>query len=85
MDFKLTTMVYCNHSLLVILVNDAKYIHFYPTFQLLPAPSHCKYKLFIKSIELLLISLLILVKSFASNIIIDLSYNLSKYVQYEHV
>ena len=44
-------MVYCNHSSLVILVNDAKYIHFYPTFQLPPTLSHCKYKPFIKSIE----------------------------------
>ena len=28
-------MVYCNHSSLVTLVSDAKYIHFYPTIQLL--------------------------------------------------
>ena len=33
----------------------------------------------------MLISLQILVKSFVSNIIIDLSYNLSKYIQYKHV
>ena len=33
----------------------------------------------------MLISLPILVKSFVSNIIIDLSYNLSKYIQYKHV
>ena len=44
-------MVYCNHSSLVIFVNDAKYIHFYPTFQLPPTLSHCKYKPFIKSIK----------------------------------
>ena len=44
-------MVYCNHSSLVIFVNDAKYIHFYPTFQLPPALSHCRYKPFIKSIK----------------------------------
>ena len=33
----------------------------------------------------MLISLQILVESFVSNIIIDLSYNLSKYIQYKHV
>ena len=33
----------------------------------------------------MLISLPILVKSFVSNIIIDLSYNLSEYIQYKHV
>ena len=33
----------------------------------------------------MLISLQILAKSFVSNIIIDLSYNLSKYIQYKHV
>ena len=84
-------MVYCNHSSLVILVNDAKYIHFYPTFQLPPTLSHCKYKPFIKSIEfsLFLISLFIyslfqiLAKTFLTNLIIDLSYNFSKYMQFE--
>ena len=50
-DFKLTGMVYCNHLPLLILVKDAKYIHFYPTFHLPPTLSHCKYKPFIKSIE----------------------------------
>ena len=34
-----------------ILVNDAKYIHFYPTFQLPQTLSHCKCKPFVKSIE----------------------------------
>ena len=84
-------MVYCNHSSLMILVSDAKYIHFYPTFQLPPTLSHCKYKPFIKSIELslFLISLFIyslfqiLAKTFLSNLIIDLSYNLNKYMQFE--
>ena len=33
-------MVYCNHSSLVTLLNDAKYIHFYPTFQLHATLSH---------------------------------------------
>ena len=56
-------MVYCNHSSLVILVNDVKYIH--------------------KINQILLISPEILAKTFASNIIIDLSYNLSKYIQFE--
>ena len=44
-------MVYCNHSSLVILVNDAKYIHFYSTYQFPSSLSHCKYKPFIKSIK----------------------------------
>ena len=84
-------MVYCNHSSLMILVSDAKYIHFYPTFQLPPTLSHCKYKPFIKSIEfsLFLISLFIyslfqiLAKTFLTNLITDLSYNFSKYMQFE--
>ena len=38
-------------SSLVILINDAKYIHFYPTFQLPPNLSYCKYERVIKSIE----------------------------------
>ena len=50
-DFKFTGMVYCNHPSLVIFVNDAKYIHFYSTFQLPPTLSHCKYEPFIKSIK----------------------------------
>ena len=47
--FKLTGMVYYNHSSLFILANHAKYIHFYPTFQLSTALSHGNYKPFIKS------------------------------------
>ena len=50
-----TGMIFYNHSSLVILVNDAKYINFYLTFQLPPAPSHwsshCRYKPFIKPIK----------------------------------
>ena len=57
---------------LVISVNDAKYIYFYPIFQIPPALSHCKYKIN----RVLLFSPRILFKSFASNIIIDLIYNL---------
>ena len=48
-------MIFCNLSSLVILINDAKHINFYPTCQLPLAPSHwpsyCKYKPFIKSIK----------------------------------
>ena len=35
--------------------------------------------------DILLISLQILVKSFVSNITINLSYNLSKYIQHKHM
>ena len=52
--FKRTVIVYYNHSSLVILINSSKHIHFYPTFQLPPALSHCSYKPFIKPIELYL-------------------------------
>ena len=78
-DFKFTGMVYCNHSSLVIFVKDAKYIHFYPNFRLPPALSHCKYKPFIKSSKFCY-SLQVLAKMFASNVIIDLSYNFSNYI-----
>ena len=67
-------MVYCNHSALVILVNDAKYVHFYQTFQLAPTVSHCKYKPLTKTIEHCL---------FRYKYIIILSFNLSKYIQCE--
>ena len=50
----LTNMVYYNHPSLLFLVSDAQYIDFYPTFQLPPALSHCKYKSFTKSIEFFL-------------------------------
>ena len=50
-DFKLTGMIYCNHSSLMILVSDTKVHYFYSTFQLLRALPHCMYKAFIKSIE----------------------------------
>ena len=53
----------------MILINHAKYIHFYPTFQLPPAFSHCKYKPIHKISQILLISLQILVKMFFSIII----------------
>ena len=74
-----------HHSSLVILIIDAKYIHFYPTFQIPPILSHCKDKAIHKINRILLVSLQILVKSFVSNIMIDLSYNLCKYIQYKHV
>ena len=50
-DFKLTGIVYCNPQSPVILVNEAKCIRFYSTFQLPPTVSHWKYKPFITSIE----------------------------------
>ena len=74
-----------HHSSLVILIIDAKFIHFYPTFQIPPTLSPCKDKAIHKINRILLVSLQILVKSFVSNIMIDLSYNLCKYIQYKHV
>ena len=75
-------MVYCNHSSLVIFVNDAKYIHFYPAFQLPRNRAFQFASINHKINQILLIPLLILAKTFLSNII-DLSYNLSKYIQFE--
>ena len=69
-----------NNSSLVILVNDAKYIHFYPTFQLPTNLSHCKYKPFIKSIKFGLFCCKHWLKFFFSNIIID-----SNIIQFENV
>lgn len=67
-------------------INSAKHIYFYPTFQLSPTVSHCKYKLNHSENQSILISLLhILDKSFVSSIITHLSYNLSKYMQYKDV
>ena len=60
-----------------------EYIHLYPTFQLTPTLLHCKYKPIHKIDRILLISLQILAKTFARNIIIDLTYNLNKYIQSE--
>ena len=78
-------MVYCNHSSLVIFFNDAKYIHFYPTFQLSPTlPANTVQVQTIHKInQILLILLQILTKTFPSNIILDLLYSLSKYIQSE--
>ena len=76
-------MIYCNHSSLVILVNDERIFistqlsNFFHPFYILSI-NH-------KINRILLISLQILVKSFVSNIIIDLSYNLNKYTRYKHV
>ena len=71
-------MIFYNHSSLVILVKDAKYIHFYLTFHLLSAPSywppHRKYKPFIKSIGFYFFHY----KCWLN--IIDLSYTLNKYI-----
>ena len=60
----------------MISVNDPKYIHFYPTF-LQPFRIAGIAKPSIKSIEFCLFD-----KKNLSNIIIDLSYNLSKYTQF---
>ena len=60
-----------------------EYIDFYSTFQLTPTLLHCKYKPIHKINRILLISLQILAKTFVRNIIIDLTYNLSKYLQSE--
>ena len=76
-------MIYWNHSSLVIFVNDAKYIHFYPAFQLPRNRAFHLASINHKINQILLIPLLILTKTFLSNIIIDLSYNLSKYIQFE--
>ena len=43
--FTFTHMIFYNHSFQVILVNDAKYIYLYPTFQLRPASSHLAFTL----------------------------------------
>ena len=100
----------------VIMVNYAKCIHFYSTFQLstsspftlqvllcitssfysfivsccslnlLPFNHKIIHKITIhKSHRILLISLQIMVKSFAKHLIIDLPYNLKKHIQYKHV
>ena len=84
-DFKLIGMAYYNHSSLVILIKDAKYIHFYPTFHLPPVLLHCNYKTSIKSIEFYLVCFKFLVKLFVRYIIIDLSYNLNEHRQDKHV
>ena len=63
---------------------DTKYIHFYQFFNFLQ-PFHIASIKWNHTIYKMLNSLQILVKSFASNIIIDLSYNLNKSIQYKHV
>ena len=78
-------MIYCNHSSLMILVNDAKYIHFYPIFSTFSNPFTLQVaiaKPFIKSIEFCLFGYKYWVKPFSANIIINLSYNLSEYIQF---
>ena len=76
-SFKLTGMVYSNRSSLIILVNDAKYIHFSPIFSTSQALSHLDFHKFNR---ILLFSLQILVKSFVNNLIIDISYNVNKFL-----
>ena len=60
-------MVYCNQSSLVILVNNAKYIHFYPTFRL---PPTLRFTLQVQTIHKL-------------NLILFISLILSKYIEFE--
>ena len=76
--------MYWNHSLLVIFVNNAKYIHFYPTFQLPPTISHGKYEPFVKSIKFCLFGYKYWLKCLPVILLItDLSYSLSNYIQFE--
>ena len=62
---------------------------FLPKFSTSSSPFTLAFRLQVKTIHkidlCLLISLEMLVKSFASSILIDLSYNLNKYTQYKHV
>ena len=84
--FKVTlSMIFYNHLSLIILVNETKYINFYPTFPPPPASSHCKCNPFIKSIGFFLILLQTLVRPFVINIIINVSHNLNKHTLYKHI
>ena len=57
---------------------------FYPSFQFPRALSHCKLKATHKITRFILISQQKLDKIFLKNIIIDVSHNLNKYIQYKH-
>ena len=82
--FKLTGMVYYNRSSLMILVSDAKYIHFLPIFPTSSNPFTLHVEVIHKMNWILLISLLIFVgRNFFSNRKIGISYNLNKYMQYK--
>ena len=70
-----------NHRSLMISVNDAKHIHLLPIFRTFQSFSYCKYKPFINSFQSYLFLLQMLVKLFFSNRIIDILYNLNKYMQ----
>ena len=81
LHFKIPKMVQYNHRSLMISVNDAKHIHLLPIFRTFQSFSYCKYKPFINSFQSYLFLLLILVKLFFSNRVIDILYNLNKYKQ----
>ena len=74
-----------NHSTLMILVSNAKCIHFQPIFLPFLSPFTLQMGVIHKVSLILLILLQMLVKSFVSNVITDIPYNLSKYRQYKHV
>ena len=79
-------MVQYNHRSLIILVNEAKYIHLLPIFRTLQSFSQCKLNQTIhKFIPILLILLQMLVKLFFSNRIIDILYNLKSICNAKYV
>ena len=78
-------MVYYNHSCLMILVNDTRYIHCLPIFSTSLSPFTLQVWAIYKINRILHISPQMLLTSFVRNIIIDVSYNLSKYMQCKHV
>ena len=81
-------MVYYNCSSPKILVNDENYIHFLPIFLISLSPFKMQWQTIHKTNRTLHASLTLhtyLAKSFVSNIIIEISYNLNKYIQYKQV
>ena len=84
-------MIFYNHSSLIILANNAKYIHFYASLKLTPSLSHwdlhftLQPEIIHKINRILLILLQMLIKSFVSKTISDLWYKFNKYTQYKHV
>ena len=79
--FKPTEMVCYNCSSLKMSVNDAKYIQFLPTFSTFTLQVWATHKI----TQVLFILLQMLVMLFVSIIIIDISYNLNKYLHYKHI
>ena len=64
----------------MISVNDAKYVRLLPIFRTFHSFSYSKYKPFIISFESYLFFFQMLAKLFFSNTIIDILYNLNKYI-----